>query len=199
MIILYGTEENYIDVSQKALLYTFLFHDKDLNKIYIPKTDKARSLIFGDPLYGVLKHINIDGNKYDDNVEINLYIGYIVKNKKDLISSFTEDEKLEMIHNNSLFTYIQGDMAGDMRDEYEEQRMSSRFIKEDSIVLELGSNIGRNTLTISRLLRDSKNLVSLETRGDLCDILRLNRDNNGLKFNIENSALSLRPLIQHKN
>jgi FkbM family methyltransferase len=196
-MIFYGIENKYIDVSRKTFLYNYLFHDKELKKIYIPKTDKLRSLIFGDPIYGVLKNVYINGIIYDESIDI--YLDIKIKNKEELIRSFTSEEKLEMIHNNTIFTYINGDMAGDMKDEYQEQIMSTKFIREDSIVLELGSNIGRNTLTISRLLRDSKNLVSLETRGDLCSILEINRNNNKLNFHIENSALSLRPLIQHKN
>ena len=50
-----------------------------------------------------------------------------------------------------------------MNEEYPEQVMSVLFFEPDDKVLELGSNIGRNTLVISSLLKDSSNLVTLET------------------------------------
>lgn len=201
MIIFYGIEDNYVDVTKKVLLYNYLFHDKELKKIYIPSKDVKRSFIFGDHVYGKVKNILIKDKNgdtlYDENTDIEFSIN--INNIKSIIGSFTNDEKLSMIHNNTLFTYIKDGLGGDMKDEYDEQIMASQFIKEDSIVLELGANIGRNTITISRLLKDSRNLVSLETRPDFCKLLKLNRDNNKLKFNIQNSALSLRYLIQHKN
>jgi FkbM family methyltransferase len=189
MIILYGIENHYVDITKKVFIYNYIFHDKNLNKIYISGNDKYRSIIFGDQgMKDIVKHIIINNKKYENDINLPVYI----KNKKDLIKSFTPYEKLEMIHNNTLFN-------GDIKNEFDEQLMAATFIKEESIVLEIGANIGRNTNTIARLLKDSRNLVSLETRKDLCDILRMNRDNNNLNFIIENSALSLNFMIQHKN
>jgi FkbM family methyltransferase len=63
-------------------------------------------------------------------------------------------------------------------------------------VLELGGNIGRNSIVIAKLLNDSSNLVTLECDSDIASQLTENRDLNHLSFHIENSALSTRKLIQ---
>jgi FkbM family methyltransferase len=74
--------------------------------------------------------------------------------------------------------------------------MACNYIQSDNIVLELGGNIGRNTVVISRLLSDSSNLVTLECDTDISNQLKENRELNKLSFHVENSALSKRMLIQ---
>ena len=76
------------------------------------------------------------------------------------------------------------------------QEMSVRFIEPSDVVLELGGNIGRNSLIISTLLSDSKNLVVLESDAKIAKTLEKNRDNNNFQFVIEAKALSKQPLIQ---
>jgi len=76
------------------------------------------------------------------------------------------------------------------------QEMSVRFIEPTDVVLELGGNIGRNSLVISSLLSDSQNLVVLESDAKIAKTLEKNRDNNNFKFVIEAKALSKQPLIQ---
>ncbi len=98
-------------------------------------------------------------------------------------------KRLEQIHNNLLF------LGGNLRDEYPEQIMSVIFIKPDNKVLEIGSNLGRNTLTISSLLSDQNDLVTLECDPTTFTGLLYNRDVNKHKFRAENSALSYRPLV----
>ena len=44
---------------------------------------------------------------------------------------------------------------GTFEQEYVEQTMAYTFIEKTNIVLELGSNIGRNSLIISKLLNNS--------------------------------------------
>ena len=62
-------------------------------------------------------------------------------------------------------------------------------------MLEIGGNIGRNSLIIASLLREDS-LVTLESDPGIARQLEENRDANGMRFAIEASALSLRPLIQ---
>jgi hypothetical protein len=76
------------------------------------------------------------------------------------------------------------------------QEMSVRFIEPTDVVLELGGNIGRNSLIISTLLSESQNLEVLESDAKICKSLEKNRDNNNFKFVIEAKALSKKPLIQ---
>jgi FkbM family methyltransferase len=74
--------------------------------------------------------------------------------------------------------------------------MAARYLEGHEKVLEIGANIGRNSLIIASLLEDSKNLVSLECDVNIAKQLAENRDLNNLGFHIENSALSNRKLIQ---
>ena len=57
-------------------------------------------------------------------------------------------------------------------------------------------NIGRNSLIIASILKNSQNLVALESDVNIAAQLTENRDLNNLNFHIECSALSRRKLIQ---
>ena len=75
-----------------------------------------------------------------------------------------------------------------------EQLLSARFIKPSFTVLELGGNIGRNSLIISSLLDSGKQLLTVEPNKEICALLIENRDANNLSFHIESRALSKRKL-----
>jgi len=94
------------------------------------------------------------------------------------------------IHKNLIFNH------GLLSEEFEEQIMAIKYIKETDTVLELGGNIGRNSCIISTILNDSSRLVVFETNFNDCIKLKENRDNNNFKFNIENSAISKINLYQ---
>tara|TARA_B100000674_G_scaffold499228_1_gene542978 strand:- start:1719 stop:2504 length:786 start_codon:yes stop_codon:yes gene_type:complete len=113
--------------------------------------------------------------------------------KKDL--SKTDEENLYTLQKS--INMISG-FKGGWKREYEEQLMAMKYIKPDSKVLELGSNIGRNTLIISSLLENDKNLVTLETMQETVQKLKQNRDINKRSFHIENSALSYIKLMQNR-
>lgn len=81
--------------------------------------------------------------------------------------------------------------------ELPEQKIAAKYLCGNEKVLEIGANIGRNSLVISYLLGENqKYMVSLESDPDTAEKLRENRDMNGFSFHIENSALSMRKLIQ---
>ena len=81
--------------------------------------------------------------------------------------------------------------------ELPEQLMVVRYLKGNERVLEIGGNIGRNSLVISSILgKNSENLVVLESDRDNALKLKENREINNMKFHIEASALSVRKLIQ---
>jgi FkbM family methyltransferase len=84
---------------------------------------------------------------------------------------------------------------GSFLDEFPEQMMAVRYLKGDEKVLEIGGNIGRNSLIIASIL-NSNNFVSLECDYDISNQLKHNKEKNNLNFYIENSALSKRKLIQ---
>jgi FkbM family methyltransferase len=61
-------------------------------------------------------------------------------------------------------------------------------------VLELGGSIGRNSCVINSLLEDKTQHVVIEPSKRELSHLEYNRDINGFKFSIENSAVSNIPL-----
>lgn len=101
-------------------------------------------------------------------------------------------ELVNTIHNEIKFEF------GSIQDELPEQIMSATFLTGNEKVLELGGNIGRNSMIISYILNknNNHNYVVLETNTDDAAKLTHNRNINDLKFHIEPSALSNRPLIQ---
>ena len=188
MFIRYGTAENNIDV-------THICFSKLLNKnnvITIPFGDESRSNHFTDPAIGNLKSIYVilkNGNIYQYDSQYTIEIDL----NKNAISSISEDlieKKIGIIHSKININY------GSMDEELPEQKMAFRNLKGNEKVLEIGGNIGRNSLLIASILNNSKNLVTLESNKEIFKQLVQNRDLNDLDFNIENAALSKRKLIQ---
>tara|TARA_Y100000389_G_scaffold178512_1_gene191766 strand:+ start:427 stop:1215 length:789 start_codon:yes stop_codon:yes gene_type:complete len=83
-----------------------------------------------------------------------------------------------------------------VKQELPEQEMACHFLTGDETVLEIGGNIGRNSLVIATILKDATNLLTLESSESIAKELIANREKSGLHFHIENSALSKRKLIQ---
>lgn len=189
----YGIENYWKDVT---CIVREWIDDKTLT---IPKGDHQRAAILGDHMPNILKNIKviIDNKetiyKADETVTITLPGDYseICSPKFWYDKNITEPEEiLKHIHQNLLFS------GGSMLQEYPEQLMAVRFIRSDAKVLEIGSNIGRNTLTIATILDDDTNLVTLECNPKSVKILLKNRNDNRYSFHIEDAALSKRRLIQ---
>jgi len=111
----------------------------------------------------------------------------------------------EKMYNSGIFQHklwcIQNQLklyTGFFHEEYHEQLFVTKYLTGNENVLELGGNIGRNSVVISYILNkcNNNNLVTLETSKKDCDILALHRNLNNLNFHIENAALSKRKLIQ---
>lgn len=197
MIILYGTILYHYNVTKIAhsLLY-------DNNIIYIPANDDIRSSLFSDPVYGTLKKIYIIKDKseyiynHNDSVYIDITTNIIYTQDnvpESVLNSFEHrfNKLIDMhkklkIHHGSLYC------------ELPEQLMAMKYITGNEKVLELGGNIGRNSILIAYILNknNNTNLVSLECDKNIAKQLTENRDINLLKFHIESSALSNRKLIQ---
>ena len=103
------------------------------------------------------------------------------KNKLELI------DKLFKIHNNLNF-------IGNLKTEIPEQLMTFKYLTPTDCVLELGGSC-RNSCVINYVLENKKNHVVIEPAKKELDILKKNRDNNNLEFQIENSAISNKPLF----
>jgi len=74
--------------------------------------------------------------------------------------------------------------------------MAVRYLNGNEKVLEIGGNIGRNSLVIASILENDANFVTLESDKSISKQLKENRDLNNFGFHIENAALSNRKLIQ---
>jgi FkbM family methyltransferase len=82
--------------------------------------------------------------------------------------------------------------------ELAEQLMSVSYLTGNEKVLEIGGNIGRNSLIISYILnqKNNNNLVTLEMDPDVANKLIENKELNDLDFFIEISALSTKKMIK---
>lgn len=160
------------------------------NTITIPSGDDNRAAHFTDNHYGISKKIfiTIDNrtSEYDESlvVKINQLDQTIVA--RDI------DRELSIIHSKLNINY------GSFSEELPEQKMVLRYFTGDEKVLEIGGNIGRNSLVIAHILknRNNNNLVTLECDRVVSGQLAENRDLNHFDFRVESSALSKRGLIQ---
>ena len=185
MKIYYGILNQVIDVTNICIEKLTLN-----NIITIPYGDGNRAYYFSDPLYGIHKKIIIENDgiitEYDEFVQLKINL------LNNTITS-TND-----IHINNRTAAIQSKLKlnyGSFNDELPEQKMVVRYLTGNEKVLEIGGNIGRNTLVIASILQ-SNNFVTLESDVNIARQLRENRDLNNFNFHIENSALSNRKLIQ---
>lgn len=193
--ILYGVLHHYRDVTDLALATC-----QQGDMLVLPVTDAERAHIFGDPLVGTLKHLRVETTQgiaiYASGQVATIDLDSldrppVVPEWKAIFSSLTNPiQKLNLLHSKLNF------VGGNIREEFEEQVMAVSFLKPEAKVLELGSNIGRNTLTIAACLSDPNNLVTMECDPKSYALLLQNRDLNGYPFRAENSALSYQKLIQ---
>ena len=207
MKFFYGIENNYIDVT-----FEVLENCLSENIISIPLSDTERSAIFGDHLFGIVKNIKVI---FDDNtVKIfksnQIAIFEIINNNLLEIYNMLVEINIRTLWWNKIGKYIKDSNEklrnlhkylrinhGNIADEYPEQLMVINYINENDIVLELGSNIGRNSCIIAQILnKNDKNLVTLECDLNHVKQLTENRNNNNFNFQIEPSALSKKMLIQ---
>jgi FkbM family methyltransferase len=185
MQIKYGIENNNIDVTNICLIKLL-----NNNIITIPSGDNNRGHHFSDPLYGILKKIFIiiDDNitEYDDTqtIKINVITKTIINSNNNDINS-----KLSNIYSKLKLKY------GSFNEELPEQKMVVRYLTGTEKVLEIGSNIGRNSLIIGSII-DNNNFLTLESDTNIFNQLNENKNLNNFTFNTENSALSNRKLIQ---
>ena len=208
--ILYGIENKYSDVSH-IIISKQIYH--------IPPDDIERYNLFKtDPAFNQIKHIKVTDNKMN---EIFIQQGETAKFIKDTsltlsfkdqiyeLPPYQERQSINEWYNlegkfinnpkerlNTLHTYLKFNY-GSLKEEYPEQLMILSYLSPESVVLELGSNIGRSSCVIASILDDNSNFVTLECDPISVDKLTVNRDLNDFKFKIENAALSRRQLVQN--
>jgi FkbM family methyltransferase len=158
------------------------------NKLIIPSGDLNRAKLFTDPLVGVHKYIIIENNgiitEYDESFQIKINT---LTNEIETITEIDINNKLAVIHSKLNIKH------GSLNDELPEQKMVVRYLTGNEKVLEIGGNIGRNTMVIASIVDE---LVTLECDPTIANQLTENRDLNNFKFHIECAALSNRKLIQ---
>ena len=181
MKIYYGKNENIFDVTDictQRLLTN--------NIIYIPEGDHARAAYFSDVIPDIHKDIIIVINNetytYDEY--------YIIKINLTTNEVSATKNLLNTLHSELILNY------GNFSEELPEQKMVVKYLRGHEKVLELGGNIGRNSLIIASILTDSSKLVTIECNKNIAPQLCVNKNMNGLKFNVECSALSNRKLMQ---
>jgi len=193
----YGILNNNIDVTDKV-------YNKCINNnvLFIPSDDNRRANLFSDPLFGVVKSIIIMDNDniiatidhksevYIDIDEKKIYLNEIPESIID--KYYVDCIGVKKIQKNLKLEY------GSFDEEFPEQKMAVKYLTGNEKVLEIGANIGRNSLIISYILNKNNNFnfVTLECDKNIANQLMHNRAINNLKFFIENAALSKRNLIQ---
>ena len=170
------------------------FSYSDLNRIIIPSSATVRSRYFGKTdqgNYSVTVELGDTPRQTFDvsaEVVIDLNTQNIYKYNYKLLESQLRD-----IHKTLTLK------CGRMDEEFNEQVMAFRFLRPEHKVLEIGGNIGRNSLIIAHILAQKNldgNLVVLECDPRSAKILAENRDRNNFVFHVESSALSGVKLIQ---
>jgi FkbM family methyltransferase len=109
-----------------------------------------------------------------------------------MFEKYTTNEKndtLTNIHSKLKIKY------GSFNEEIPEQKMVVKYLTGNEKVLEIGGNIGRNSLIIASILKNN-DMVTLESDKNISKKLIKNRDLNHFNFHVECSALSNRKLIQ---
>ena len=128
------------------------------------------------------KFIEIDKSIYSEEKIKYQWVDFLDLYKK---------KNLNVLHSKLNINY------GNLLEELNEQQLSIKYLTGKEKVLEIGGNIGRNSLIIGSIV-DNNNFVTLESDPDIANKLKENRDINNLKFHIEPSALSLKKMIQKK-
>ncbi len=191
-----GIEGRFRDVSGLCLTHFLV----DMT-ICIPASDEDRAKRLGDPFPGqekTLVAVTDDGKnviipagveaKLTLTDEIQRGIEKAPAERVRTRADRSPEENIRHVHEHVSFA------LGTMSDEIVEQYMAANFIPSTAKVLEIGANIGRNSVLISSILDDPSNLVSLECNPNFIALLTHNRDINKAGFHIVDAALSYRRL-----
>jgi len=177
MIIIYGTLTQNIDITNFCINNLM-----ENDKICIPSGIKIKNLLFSDPAPDMEKTIYVQNN--------NNTLYHICPLDKEIIIYYKNTNNILTYHNKLKLNY------GLFNEELPEQRLSCMFLQGHETVLEIGGNIGRNSLIISSILKDDSKLVVMESDENISNLLMKNKELNNLNFNIETKALCKNKLMQ---
>lgn len=182
--------------------------------MYIPSGDHNRSYIFGDPLPGVHKFINITNDLSKDRYEFDehkkIYID-LQTNKiyNDVIPEEIKSKYMTYLYKDKYLTNVK-DLYGDnyrtlfdiqmklkidygsFAEKIPQQLMIVKYLTGMEKVLEIGSHFGITSLIIASILNTvvQGQLITLESSKYMCDLLIHNQSLNNLTFGVENLVLS---------
>ena len=199
MQFIYGTKKNNIDITD--IVYKKCIRN---NIIFISNDIDERIKLFGEsPTESIISVKTSDTITRFDNTKrifIDLTNNTIIDESDSsnndkinyCVSLFDKQKRLENIQSTLSLDF------GSFMEEFPEQLMVSKYLTGNEKVLEIGGNIGRNTLVIASILNknNNNNLVSLESDSDISVQLTHNKNKNNLDFYVESAALSKRKLIQ---
>ncbi len=189
MKIYFGVENFFRDVTFAYMTY----HLRGL-EIHIPASDEERVSRIGDHLPGIEKMIIIITRGRQINIPTGVEIRIRFQNELDKIIPRTTRFISKGNHSTEDIQHELCMFMGSFEDESPEQRLAVKYVKPNAKVLEIGANIGRNTMILSSLLNDDTNLVTLECNRNFIELLELHKKLNKMNFQIVNAALSYRPL-----
>lgn len=194
MIIKYGLADNNIDVT--SICYSALKYG---NIIAIPAIDHVRAIYFSDLVPNVEKSVFIsDDNELSYEYDLR-YTVFIDTTTNKIRAYLTPKYDLNVVDCELLNLHQSLQIRhGSLLEELNEQKMAVKYLTGNEKVLEIGGNIGRNSIVIGSILNRQNNsdYVVLESDPYSAALLTENRDLNRLRFHIEGRALSKRPLIQ---
>jgi FkbM family methyltransferase len=179
MKIVYGVVKHVSDICKENELESNIIKisedENKRNEFFSQSTDKGKSIFI------------IDDNHIINEYKGNEYIEIDVDN--NTVNSVNIQDKIRKIHSPLKINY------GNMMEEFSEQKMVVRYLKGNEKVLEIGGNIGRNSLVIASILNHN-DFVTLECNKRIVAQLEENRNLNNFHFHIENAALSKGKMIQ---
>ena len=176
-----------------AIVHQNFYFSRD-NTFLIPAAEVSRKKYFGEPETGTDLAVTVVIGETNRTFSVGEEV--VIETATQRVYAFDYEaleHKLRVLHKSLKLNH------GRLHQEFPEQLMSYRFISPKSKVLEIGGNIGRNSVLISKVLStadNDANLVVLETDPQSCAQLLENRNLNNFRFHIEGSALSKSKLIQ---
>lgn len=196
----YGADGRYINVTKVAIQNCLKG-----NLLIISDDDCYRSLIFGDPIYGVVKSLFVAHNgkktlyksgkilRYEFSPE---EADFLRKTYHEPWQIMTISQALNKLREQQKELFLLG---GSWEEEFTEQLMTLMYLQPTAHVLELGSNIGRVSMIAGLNLESPRTLVTMECDYRTSCILTCNCRCNYIDINIINGALSKRRLMQKKS
>jgi hypothetical protein len=210
MKILYGVPNYYKDVTEQAFS-NFKYECMCLNNaryIKIPADVRRRDRAFGDPIYGTLKHVWINGKTHGPGtIYINLDLqekltGAIVirRSVNPLLTDARFNNDVNAI--NALLDCIHSSLAinfGSVKDTLDFQRECVTKIKPDNqVILRNEGMTSVISLIIASLLKEDMQLVVYEKDKEIIKKLKIDRDFCEFTYEITDDDSKLLPFEDKK-